>query len=68
MPSKSDEKRVATLKEATQTETKLNRFYFPSLGRHGLSVEASSPEEALEKATKQHEQMSQVTAQDSSNE
>lgn len=67
MPSKSQDKRVAVQREAAEAVA-MKRFYFPSLGRNGLSVEAPTLEEATEKATELHKLMTAAPTKDSSNE
>lgn len=49
MPSKSQERRLAAQREATEESADKKRFYFPDIG-NGVTVLASSLEEATEKA------------------
>lgn len=48
MPSKSQERRLAAQREASES-TGLQAFYFPTIG-NGVTIHAASQEEANEKA------------------
>jgi len=66
MPSKSQERRLASQREAAEERAPLRRFYFPSIG-NGVTILASSQEEANEKAAALSAKP-EVPAEDSSNE